>query len=73
VKKGKLRKVGNSLGLTLPAELMRQLDLREGDEVSLRISGETLMVERLNPELLEQMEAYRLELAKFKHTFKALD
>ena len=31
----KIRKVGNSLGLTLPADAARQLQVREGDHIYL--------------------------------------
>jgi len=73
MKKAKVRKVGNSLGLILPLEYTRALGIQDGDEISLRISGQSLIVDRFDPQLLEQMEAYRTELVKFKHTFKSLD
>ena len=73
MKKGKVRKVGNSLGLTLPLEFVKALNLQDGDEIALRQSGNTLIIERYDPQLLEQMNAYREELARFKHTFKTLD
>ena len=73
MKKGKVRKVGNSLGLTLPLEYARKLNLQDGDEVSLRLLGNSLVIERFDPILLEQMDAYRQELARFKHTFRSLE
>ena len=73
MKKSKVRKVGNSLGLTLPLEFIRSLNLQENDEVTLRVSGDSLIIERYDPEILAQMEAYSKELARFKHIFKALD
>lgn len=73
MKKSKVRKVGNSLGLTLPQDFVKSLDLKEGDEVSLHIHGDQMIVERFDPQLLELMEAYKEELNKFKHTFKALE
>lgn len=73
MKKSKIRRIGNSLGLTLPLEILRALDLDDGDEVCLRQAGDQLIIERFDPDLLEQMETYRAELIKFKTTFKALD
>jgi putative addiction module antidote len=73
MKKGKVRKVGNSLGLTLPQDYVRALDLQDGDEISLRISGQSLIIDRFDSQLLEQMQAYHSELLKFKHTFKSLE
>ena len=39
----KIRKVGNSLGVTLPAEAARALKVREGDQVFLTEGVETAM------------------------------
>lgn len=41
-----IAKWGNSLAVRLPAELVRQLGLREGDQVELRAAGGALTVRR---------------------------
>lgn len=40
-------KWGNSLAVRLPAELVRELDLKEGDQIDLTKGDGPLMVQRL--------------------------
>lgn len=73
LKKSKVRKVGNSLGLTLPLEITRALDLQDGDEISIHVKNDSIVLERFDPQLLEQMQAYHAEMLRFKNLFRALD
>jgi antitoxin MazE len=54
-------KWGNSLAVRLPAELVRALGLREGDEVSLRAEtgGFTIAREARPDEVLLQLRRFR--------------
>lgn len=53
---------GNSLAVRLPASVVRLLDLREGDEIDIRIAGEREMdVSRRERrhELMARLRGYR--------------
>ncbi|MEK7148768.1 MAG: AbrB/MazE/SpoVT family DNA-binding domain-containing protein [Patescibacteria group bacterium] len=42
----KIQKWGNSLGLRIPKEILRELGWREGTEVSFSIQGGNLVISR---------------------------
>jgi antitoxin component of MazEF toxin-antitoxin module len=42
----RIARYGNSLSVRLPAALARDMDLREGDRVTLRRAGDSLVIER---------------------------
>lgn len=42
-----IAKWGNSLAVRLPAELVRELGLKEGDQIDLRKDDDVIMVQRL--------------------------
>lgn len=54
-------KWGNSLAIRLPVELVRQLDLREGDQLSIRAEKFTLVAARepRPEEILEGLRRFR--------------
>ncbi len=53
----KIARYGNSLSVRLPAALARELDLREGDVVTLRRTDTGLAVDRRHRSRLEAMLA----------------
>ena len=59
-------KWGNSLAVRLPAELVRQLDLKEGDQIDLVKDDSTLRVQR-QPRVDEVLEGLR----RFRGTLPA--
>ena len=64
----KITKVGNSLGVTLPKELLEELDIKQGDEVVVQRRGSVLEVvpvvmrQKLQPSL---QKAVNRTVAKF--------
>ena len=58
----KLQKVGNSLGIVIPKEVVAKLDLHEGDTLMLIEEQDGLRIAIANP-----------ELAKTRRTFQSLD
>lgn len=54
-------KWGNSLAVRLPADLVRALDLREGDDVTLRADGDGFAVARQPrpDEILARLRRFR--------------
>lgn len=57
-----ISKWGNSLAVRLPAKLIQELDLKEGDEVEIvKATGDTLEVAKAKDrlELLKELRKYR--------------
>lgn len=58
-------KWGNSLAVRLPAELVRELGLREGDQIDLRKADGAYLVQRhaRAEEILQSLRSFRGSLA----------
>ncbi len=69
---GKIRKVGNSLGVILPKQLIEELHLKTGDKVSIERKGSNLELRPVDPEFEEWAEAYRQLNTDYKDVLKAL-
>jgi antitoxin component of MazEF toxin-antitoxin module len=41
----KIRKIGNSLGVILPSDLLKYLELKEGSSVNVTMSNEKIVIE----------------------------
>jgi antitoxin MazE len=67
-----VRRVGNSLGITLPKTVVENYHLREGDELHLVETEEGVMLTPFNPKFAEWAQAYERTNHKFKNTLKAL-
>ena len=68
----KVRKVGNSLGFTLPAEAVRLLHVREGDAVYLTESPEGLRITAYDPSFADAMEAAEEFMTDYRNALKKL-
>jgi putative addiction module antidote len=55
----KLRKVGNSTTVTLPASVVEALHLRENDEIAVEISGDRIILTRATSDFKDAWEAYQ--------------
>jgi putative addiction module antidote len=55
----KVRKIGNSLGVTLPKEALAQLDVAEGDEIYATGAGDSLTLTASDETFGKAMEAYK--------------
>jgi putative addiction module antidote len=69
---GKIRKIGNSLGVILPKQLIKELHLKAGDKVSIERKGSNLELRPVDPEFEEWAEAYRQLNTDYKDVLKAL-
>tara|TARA_R100001143_G_C3356637_1_gene132793 strand:- start:86 stop:307 length:222 start_codon:yes stop_codon:yes gene_type:complete len=69
---GKIRKVGNSLGVILPKQLIDELHLKTGDKISIERKGSNLELRPVDPEFEEWAEAYRQLNTDYKDVLKAL-
>lgn len=55
----KLRKIGNSLGITMPKEVLEKFKLGEGDSLSLIETREGIQLTPYDPEFEKAMEIYQ--------------
>ena len=68
-----VRRIGNSLGLILPKELLARLNLREGDKLHVVEQTERgLKLTPYDPRHAEAMEIARRSFRKYADTYKAL-
>jgi putative addiction module antidote len=68
----KLRKIGNSLGVTLPKEVLDKFKLGEGDSLSLIETREGIQLTPYDPEFEKAMEIYREGSIKYRNALKEL-
>ena len=67
-----VRRVGNSLGITLPKTIVKNYHLNEGDELHLVETGEGIVLTPFNPKFSEWAKAYERTNKRFRNTLKAL-
>jgi putative addiction module antidote len=68
----KVRKVGNSLGIILPKQIIDELHLKEGDKLSIDQVGSRLELRVADPEFEQWAEAYRQLNTDYKDVLQAL-
>lgn len=54
----KLRKVGNSATVTLPASVVEALHLHENDEIAIEVAGDRVILTRASSDFQAAWEAY---------------
>jgi putative addiction module antidote len=68
----KIRKIGNSLGVILPAEIIEQFNFRENDILQLSAERDGLYMSLYNAEFEEWAEAYRKTERKHRNVLREL-
>ena len=68
----KLRKIGSSVGVILPKELLEVLHLTEGDQVYAGINKEGLQMTPLDPDFEATMQAFEKTRKKFRNALHQL-
>lgn len=69
----KVRKVGNSLGLVLPREVLSRLKLNEGDKIFLTEAPDgSYRITQYDPEFEKQIQIGTRFMAKYRNTLRAL-
>ena len=68
----KIRKIGNSLEVTLPKQLIDELHLKSGDKLTIVKNGSNLELKPIDPEFEEWAEAYREANTDYKDVLKEL-
>ncbi len=72
MKKVKLRKVGNSYGLTLPKELLEKYNVKEGEELYVVESSHGFTLTPYDPDFEEWASSFDKTNKKYKNTLKEL-
>ena len=68
----KIRRIGNSLGVTLPKQLIEELHLKKGDTLTIEAKGGELQLKPIDSEFEEWAEAYRQANTDYKEVLKEL-
>ena len=68
----KIRKVGNSLGTTLPKEVLQKLRVREGDSIFVTETPDGFHITAYNPDFEKAMEAYKKVSNKYRNALREL-
>lgn len=68
----KVRRHGNSLGLTLPSAMTEALHLKEGDEVHVTQTTDGIVVRAHDPTFAKGVESAERVFRRYRNTLKAL-
>jgi len=68
----KLRKVGNSIGLTLPREELARLQVSEGDELYVTTDSQGIHLQPFDPLFEKKMKLFERSNAKFRNALREL-
>jgi putative addiction module antidote len=69
----KVRKVGNSLGVVLPKEVLSRLNVQDGDNVFLTEAPDgSYRITPYDPEFEKQIKIGKKLMARYRNTLRAL-
>lgn len=68
----KLARIGNSTGLTLPVEVLRDAKMARGDSVSIEVRNGRIEIARAEGDYAEAMESGRAFAARYRRAMAAL-
>jgi len=70
--KTSVRRVGNSLGVTLPKTIIENYKLSEGDELNLLETDEGIILTPFSPRFAEWAKAYEKTQKRYRNTLHSL-
>lgn len=68
----KVRKVGNSLGVILPREVVSRLKVSEGDSLNLTEGPNDYRLSAYDPDIARQVEAGEKIMRRYRNTLREL-
>jgi putative addiction module antidote len=68
----KVRKIGNSLGVVLPKEVLAKLGVSEGDELSVSETPDGVALRGFDDRVQEQIEAARRAMKRYRNALREL-
>lgn len=72
VKKVTLRKMGGSVGATLPKDLAERFHVQAGDELFVVETDEGILLTPYDPEFAKAMDAYERTASKYRNALREL-
>jgi putative addiction module antidote len=72
VKKVTLRKMGGSVGATLPKDLSDRLHVQAGDELFVVETDEGILLTPYDPDFEKAMDAYERTASKYRNALREL-
>ena len=67
-----IRRHGNSLGVNIPKDALTRADLQEGDELTIAVNAEGLLLTPYDPEFEATMETFMEIRSEDRDVFRAL-
>ena len=68
----KLRKIGNSAGVTIPREALARLRVQEGDRLVLTESPDGVLVTPYDPDFANSLAAFERTRRKYRNALREL-
>ena len=68
----KLRKVGNSATVTLPASIVEALHLRENDEIAIEVAGDCIVLTLASSDFQDAWAAYQSVEPRYRNANRKL-
>ena len=68
----KLRKIGNSTGITLPKEILDKLGLKEGDTLNIVLTSDGIQLTPYNPDFEVALQAYKEGKSMYRNAMRKL-
>jgi putative addiction module antidote len=68
----KLRKIGNSVGVVLPKDLLARLNAKEGDDISITETPNGIQLNKSDTEFEEHMKLVEKVMQRYPNTLRAL-
>lgn len=72
VKKVRLRRIGKSLGFTVPKDVLQELGLKEGDEFFVVRTQRGVELTRCDPDFEDTLEVSRKVLQRYPNAMRKL-
>jgi putative addiction module antidote len=72
VKSVTLRKMGGSVGATIPKEMAERLHLQVGDKVFIVETDQGILLTPYDPDFERAMDAYRRTASKYRNALREL-
>ncbi|HZU02098.1 MAG TPA: AbrB/MazE/SpoVT family DNA-binding domain-containing protein [Ktedonobacteraceae bacterium] len=68
----KLRKVGNSMTVTLPASVVEALHVHENDEIAIEVAGDCIILTRATSDFQDAWAAYQSIEPRYRNANRKL-
>ncbi len=68
----KIRKIGNSVGVILPREILESLSVGEGDTLFTSTTDAGVQLSPFDPEFDSAMKAFEVTRRKYRNAFREL-